>query len=158
LDRAHRPGSSGPGDPAWILSPAQFKVREGEKGGPLANLAFAVRDNIDVAGVPTTAGCPEFAYTPAQDAPVVCHLLGGGARLVGNTNMDQFATGLVGTRSSYGIVSNFHNPAYICGGSSSGSESAVVWGMVPIALETDTAGSGRVPSGPQRDRRPQTNS
>jgi len=147
LDRARRPGTSGPGDPAWILSPAQFTVREGEEGGPLTGLAFAVKDNIDVAGVPTTAGCPEFAYTPTRDAPVVRRLLGAGARLVGKTNMDQFATGLVGTRSPFGIVPNVHNPAYICGGSSSGSASAVARGLVPIALGTDTAGSGRVPAG-----------
>ncbi|MGO9308355.1 MAG: allophanate hydrolase [Spirochaetia bacterium] len=146
-DRARRPGTAGPGDPAWILPPAQFPVREGVEGGPLADLAFAVKDNIDVAGVPTTVGCPEFAYLPERDAAVVQRLLRAGARLVGKTNLDQFATGLVGTRSPYGVVPNVHDPAYVCGGSSSGSASVVARGLVPFALGTDTAGSGRVPAG-----------
>jgi allophanate hydrolase len=146
-DRARRPSSAGPGDTAWIVAPSQFPVREGVAGGLLSNLAFALKDNIDVAGVPTTAGCPDYAYVPRQDAPVVRLLLEAGAGVVGKTNLDQFATGLVGTRSPYGVVPNVHNPDYVSGGSSSGSASVVARGIVPIALGTDTAGSGRVPAG-----------
>jgi allophanate hydrolase len=146
-ERARRPGTAGPGDPAWIVPPGHSPIREGKDGGILQDLAFAVKDNIDVAGVPTTAGCPEFAYVPDRDAPVVARLVAEGAGLAGKTNLDQFATGLVGTRSPYGVVPNVHNPAYIAGGSSSGSASLVARGLVPIALGTDTAGSGRVPAG-----------
>jgi allophanate hydrolase len=115
--------------------------------GPLAGLTFAVKDNIDVAGVPTTAGCPAFAYEPAQSATVVRKLLAAGARLAGKTNLDQFACGLNGTRSPYGAVPNAFNPLYISGGSSSGSAYVVATGQVDFALGTDTAGSGRVPAG-----------
>ena len=114
---------------------------------PLYGVLFAVKDNIDVAGMPTTAGCPAFAYTPAHSAPVVERLEAAGAILVGKTNLDQFATGLVGTRSPYGAVPNALQPDYIAGGSSSGSAVAVARGLVSFALGTDTAGSGRVPAG-----------
>lgn len=113
---------------------------------PLAGLTFAVKDNIDVAGVATTAGCPAFATTALTSAPVVQALLDAGALYVGKTNLDQFATGLVGTRSPYGPVRNAVDPTRISGGSSSGSAVAVALGLVDIALGTDTAGSGRVPA------------
>jgi allophanate hydrolase len=113
---------------------------------PLAGLTFAVKDNIDVAGTPTTAGCPGFAYRPADSAPAVQALLDAGAVFVGKTNLDQFATGLVGTRSPYGAVRNAVSPDHISGGSSSGSAVAVALGLVDFALGTDTAGSGRVPA------------
>jgi allophanate hydrolase len=115
--------------------------------GPLAGLTFAVKDNIDVAGAPTTAGCPSFAYVPTESATVVRNLLAAGARLAGKTNLDQFACGLNGTRSPYGAVPNAFNPIYVCGGSSSGSAYVVATGQVDFALGTDTAGSGRVPAG-----------
>lgn len=114
---------------------------------PLYGLTFAVKDNIDVAGMPTTAACPAFAYTPERNAPVVDALQAAGAILIGKTNMDQFATGLVGTRSPYGACSSIYNPDYISGGSSSGSAVAVALGQVDFSLGTDTAGSGRVPAG-----------
>lgn len=113
---------------------------------PLAGVPFAVKDNIDVAGLETTAGCPAFAYAPQASATVVQRLLDAGAICVGKTNLDQFATGLVGTRSPYGIPRNAHNLAYVSGGSSSGSAVAVAAGLVAFALGTDTAGSGRVPA------------
>lgn len=113
---------------------------------PLAGVPFAVKDNIDVAGLATTAACPAFAYHPALDAPVVAALRAAGALCVGKTNLDQFATGLVGTRSPYGIPRNAYNQAYVSGGSSSGSAVAVAAGLVAFALGTDTAGSGRVPA------------
>jgi allophanate hydrolase len=113
---------------------------------PLFGIPFAVKDNIDVAGVPTTAACPAFAYTPSDTAPVVEQLISAGAILVGKTNLDQFATGLVGTRSPYGVPRNPFDARYIPGGSSSGSAVAVTAGLVSFALGTDTAGSGRVPA------------
>ncbi|MFI4933733.1 MAG: allophanate hydrolase [Caulobacterales bacterium] len=113
---------------------------------PLAGAPFAVKDNIDVAGSPTTAGCPAFAYDPAETAPVVTRLLAAGAVLIGKTNLDQFATGLVGARSPYGACGSAYNREYISGGSSSGSAVAVAAGLVAFALGTDTAGSGRVPA------------
>ena len=113
---------------------------------PLAGVPFAVKDNIDVAGLPTTAACPEFAYASAMTAPVVQHLLDAGAILVGKTNLDQFATGLVGTHSPYGACGAVYNRDYVSGGSSSGSAVAVAAGLVAFALGTDTAGSGRVPA------------
>ena len=113
---------------------------------PLAGVPFAVKDNIDVAGFETTAACPAFAYRPAQSATVVERLLAAGALCIGKTNLDQFATGLVGTRSPYGIPRNAYNLAYVSGGSSSGSSVAVAAGLVSFALGTDTAGSGRVPA------------
>jgi allophanate hydrolase len=113
---------------------------------PLLGVPFAVKDNIDVAGVPTTAACPGYSRVPEASAPAVQKLLDAGALFVGKTNMDQFATGLVGTRSPYGACRNPFNPDYISGGSSSGSALAVSVGMVAFALGTDTAGSGRVPA------------
>ena len=115
--------------------------------GPLAGLRFAAKDNIDAAGLPTTAACPAFAYRPQAHAAVVARLLHAGASLVGKTNLDQFACGLNGTRSPYGAVPNAFNPVYVCGGSSSGSAHVVATGEVDFALGTDTAGSGRVPAG-----------
>lgn len=117
------------------------------KTKPLFGLPFAVKDNIDVAGMPTTAACPEFAYVPHVSATVVQRLQSAGAILIGKTNLDQFATGLVGIRSPYGAVRNAIDPEYVSGGSSSGSAVAVALGLVSFALGTDTAGSGRVPAG-----------
>jgi allophanate hydrolase len=114
---------------------------------PLYGVPFAVKDNIDVAGLPTTAACPEFAYVAQENAYVVQRLLDAGAILVGKTNLDQFATGLVGVRSPYGAVRNAVDERYVSGGSSSGSAVAVALGQVAFALGTDTAGSGRVPAG-----------
>ena len=144
-------------DPAWILrcDAAHLNAqldrlaalqREG-RALPLAGVPFAVKDNIDVAGLPTTAACPAFAYTPERHATVVQRLLDAGAILIGKTNLDQFATGLVGTRSPYGRPSCVADHTRISGGSSSGSAVAVASGLVPFALGTDTAGSGRVPAG-----------
>ena len=113
---------------------------------PLAGVPFAIKDNIDLAHCPTTAGCPDFAYDPAQSAGVVARLIAAGAVPVGKTNLDQFATGLNGTRSPYGAPACAFNRTYVSGGSSSGSAIAVAAGLVPIALGTDTAGSGRVPA------------
>lgn len=113
---------------------------------PLYGIPFAAKDNIDVAGWPTTAACPEFAYQPATDATVVARLRAAGALVVGKTNLDQFATGLVGTRSPHGAVPCAFDSRYVSGGSSSGSASVVARGLVPFALGTDTAGSGRVPA------------
>ncbi len=114
---------------------------------PLYGIPFAIKDNIDLAGHPTTAGCPAFSYVAKRSAPVVQRLLDAGAILVGKTNLDQFATGLAGDRSPYGACRNVFDPAYISGGSSSGSAVAVAAGLVSFALGTDTAGSGRVPAG-----------
>lgn len=134
-----------PEESAWISrSEVPLGIRA---GGPLAGLRFAVKDNIDVAGLPTTAACPAFAYRPAEHASVVRKLLAAGAQLAGKTNLDQFACGLNGTRSPYGVVPNAFNPAYVSGGSSSGSAYVVATGQVDFALGTDTAGSGRVPAG-----------
>lgn len=116
-------------------------------GGPLAGLRFAVKDNIDVLGLPTTAGCPDFAYQPAAHAAVVQRLLDAGASVLGKTNLDQFACGLNGTRSPYGAVPNAFDARYVSGGSSSGSAYVVATGEADFALGTDTAGSGRVPAG-----------
>ncbi|MEV0670426.1 allophanate hydrolase [Mycobacterium sp. NPDC050441] len=117
--------------------------------GPLAGLVLAVKDNVDVAGIPTTAACPDFRYIPNADAPAVTALKAAGAVVIGKTNLDQFATGLVGTRSPYGAVRDSRRPDYISGGSSSGSAVAVALGFADIAIGTDTAGSGRVPAGLQ---------
>jgi allophanate hydrolase len=113
---------------------------------PLYGLLFGVKDNIDVADLPTTAACPAFATTPTKSATVVARLLAAGALCVGKTNLDQFATGLAGVRSPFGIPRNLFDEAYIAGGSSSGSGVAVGAGLVDFALGTDTAGSGRVPA------------
>ncbi|MDQ4419325.1 allophanate hydrolase [Sphingobium sp. DEHP117] len=113
---------------------------------PLAGVPFAAKDNIDVAGLDTTAACPAFAYSPQSSATVIERLTAAGAICVGKTNLDQFATGLNGTRSPYGAPLNAYNLAYVSGGSSSGSSVAVAAGLVPFALGTDTAGSGRVPA------------
>ena len=138
----------------WItlrpLADALADARAVDAAGPdlpLAGLVAAVKNNIDVAGIPTTAGCPSYADRPAdKDATVVARLRAAGAVIIGATNLDQFATGLVGTRSPYGPVGDSRRPAYISGGSSSGSAVAVALGLVDIALGTDTAGSGRVPA------------
>lgn len=136
--------------PIWIsLFPeerALARAASVDPALPLAGLTFAVKDNIDLAGLPTTAGCAEFAYLPAQSATIVSRLEAAGAIPLGKTNLDQFATGLVGVRSPYGICRSACNPEYIAGGSSSGSAVAVASGMVDFALGTDTAGSGRVPA------------
>jgi allophanate hydrolase len=113
---------------------------------PLYGIPVAVKDNIDVAGLPTTAACPAFAYSPSHDATAVTRLRAAGAIIIGKTNLDQFATGLVGVRSPYGIPNNPMRGDLIPGGSSSGSAVAVSAGLVPLALGTDTAGSGRVPA------------
>jgi allophanate hydrolase len=147
-------GRLGRCDHVWItrvpLADALARAAELERKGrgmPLYGLPFAVKDNIDVTGLPTTAACKEFAYTPGRSAALVQRLVEAGAIVVGKTNLDQFATGLVGVRSPYGPVHNPFNERYIAGGSSSGSAVAVSTGMVSFALGTDTAGSGRVPAG-----------
>ncbi|TXI10392.1 MAG: allophanate hydrolase [Rhizobium sp.] len=138
-------------DGVWIslvpedVSLAQAAVVNG-KDLPLAGLTVAIKDNIDLLGLPTTAGCPEFAYEPQQDATVVRKLIAAGAIPIGKTNLDQFATGLNGTRSPYGIPRCVFNEDYVSGGSSSGSAVAVAAGLVDFSLGTDTAGSGRVPA------------
>lgn len=145
------------GDPAIFISvvardalvaQAEDLMRRAPEPGslPLWGVPFAVKDNLDVVGLPTTAGCPAFAYTPSADAAVVARLKAAGAIVVGKTNLDQFATGLNGTRSPYGAPRCVFDPAYISGGSSSGSGVAVAAGLVAFALGTDTAGSGRVPA------------
>ncbi len=121
------------------------RVRAGETL-PLAGVPFAVKDNIDVAGLPTSAACPAFAYVPERSARVVEQLIEAGAVLIGKTNLDQFATGLVGARSPYGAPLCVFNQDYVSGGSSSGSAVAVAAGLVAFSLGTDTAGSGRVPA------------
>ncbi len=113
---------------------------------PLYGIPFAIKDNIDLAGVPTTAACPDFAYTPERSAVVVQRLMAAGAIPVGKTNLDQFATGLVGVRSPYGACRNAIDPQYVSGGSSAGSAVAVALGLASFSLGTDTAGSGRVPA------------
>jgi len=138
--------------PAPALAPQAWISRfdsplAGAPAGSLAGLRFAAKDNIDAAGLPTTAGCPAFAYSPTSHATVVRRLLAAGASLVGKTNLDQFACGLNGTRSPYGAVPNAFDARYVSGGSSSGSAYVVATGQVDFSLGTDTAGSGRVPAG-----------
>ena len=140
-------------DGVWIaldldgaIEAATALGREPDPARPLWGIPFAVKDNIDVAGWETTAACPAFAYRPDETATSVQRLLGAGAILVGKTNLDQFATGLNGTRSPYGIPRSVSDPTMISGGSSSGSAVAVAAGLVAFALGTDTAGSGRVPA------------
>lgn len=113
---------------------------------PLYGIPFAIKDNIDLVGIPTTAACPEFSYIPKKSAFVVEKLIQAGAIPIGKTNLDQFATGLVGTRSPYGECKNSINKEYISGGSSSGSAVSVALEMASFSLGTDTAGSGRVPA------------
>jgi allophanate hydrolase len=136
--------------PVWIsLVPREVvldQARASRPESPLHGVPFAIKDNIDFEGLPTTAGCPAFAYQPEVSATVVQRLMSAGAVLIGKTNMDQFATGLVGTRSPHGACSSVYSAAYISGGSSSGSAVAVAQGQVAFSLGTDTAGSGRVPA------------
>jgi allophanate hydrolase len=164
---AHRTGAATPaetvaasyarirahGDPAVFITlrdeadaVAEAKAISATDGRPLAGVPFAVKDNIDVKGLPTTAACPAFAYEPSQDATCVARLRRAGAIVIGKTNLDQFATGLTGTRTPYGIPRNTLKADLIPGGSSSGSAVAVAAGLVPLALGTDTAGSGRIPA------------
>jgi len=136
--------------PVWIsLVPRDVAIASAKAAprGPLWGIPFAVKDNIDVAGLPTTCACPDFATTPARSATVVERLEAAGAVVIGKTNLDQFATGLVGTRTPYGIPACVFDADYVSGGSSSGSAVAVAAGLVSFALGTDTAGSGRVPAG-----------
>ena len=142
-------------DPAlWIARRPDHVLRaeavrlaaEGPRGRPLWGTVFAVKDNIDVAGLATTAACPAYAFRPEASAPAVARLVEAGALVMGKTNLDQFATGLVGTRSPHGTPRNLFSPAHVPGGSSSGSAVAVGAGIVRFALGTDTAGSGRVPA------------
>jgi len=138
--------------PIWIhLVPEEDAMRAANAlpasaSSPVFGIPFAIKDNIDAANLPTTAGCPMFSYVAEQDATTVGHLKKAGGILIGKTNLDQFATGLVGTRSPYGACSTVFHPEYISGGSSSGSAVAVAAGLVSFALGTDTAGSGRVPA------------
>ena len=129
-----------------VLAQARVLEAQGPRGRKFWGVPFAVKDNIDVAGMPTTAACPGFSYIASATAPAVQRLLDEGALLVGKTNLDQFATGLVGTRSPYGVPRNVFDPDCVPGGSSSGSACAVAAGIVRFALGTDTAGSGRVPA------------
>ncbi|SFN99208.1 allophanate hydrolase [Nitrosospira briensis] len=135
--------------PLETLKGYAFAAETRNKSGvelPLYGIPFAIKDNIDLAGIPTTAACPAFAYTPQYHAMVVQRLIDAGAIPIGKTNLDQFATGLNGTRSPYGACRNAFNPEYISGGSSSGSAVALAKGLVCFSLGTDTAGSGRVPA------------
>ncbi|MEJ2345855.1 MAG: allophanate hydrolase [Gammaproteobacteria bacterium] len=134
LDRAHID--------AYLAALADKSVEQ----LPLYGIPFAIKDNIDLAGVPTTAACPDYAYTPARSAFVVQRLIDAGAIPVGKTNLDQFATGLVGARSPYGACENSFDRRYVSGGSSAGSAVTVATGVVSFSLGTDTAGSGRVPA------------
>lgn len=142
-------------DPAWIslatkeLLEHQWNLLQAKANKtelPLYGVPIAVKDNIDVKGLATTAACPSFSYKPEEDATTVKLLKNAGAIVIGKTNLDQFATGLVGTRSPYGITPNTFNEKYVSGGSSAGSASVVARGIVPLSLGTDTAGSGRVPA------------
>jgi allophanate hydrolase len=127
---------------ADVLAEARALGVSGDTARPLYGVPLAVKDNIDVAGLPTTAACPAFSYQPSEDSTAVAHLRAAGAIVIGKTNLDQFATGLVGLRSPYGVPGTF-NSDLIPGGSSSRSAVAVAAGLVPLALGTDTAGSGR---------------
>ena len=134
----HRPA------PQWLQKQASAHLQRKRRGErlPLFGLPFAVKDNIDVAGMPTTAACPRFSYTPETSASIVRRLGELGAICLGKTNMDQFATGLTGTRSPYGVCPSAYDPNFIAGGSSSGSAVAVAKGLVSFALGTDSGGSG----------------
>jgi allophanate hydrolase len=129
-----------------VASDAQALMRDSDKSLPLYGIPVAVKDNIDVGGMPTTAACPAYRYQVEKDATPVARLRAAGALILGKTNLDQFATGLVGVRSPYGVPRNLFDAKLIPGGSSSGSGIAVGAGIVPLALGTDTAGSGRVPA------------
>src|SRR5262245_5569154 len=167
---AHRSGATSPeatvartyarirahGDPAVFISlraeadaiaEAKALAARGARDRPLYGVPLAVKDNIDLKGLPTTAACPAFSYEPDKDATCVARLRAAGAIVVVKANLDQFATGLVGVRTPYAIPRNLFDPALIPGGSSSGSAIAVAAGLVPLALGSDTAGSGRVPAG-----------
>ena len=150
--RAYERARSATG-PAWIslversaIDAWLTRLRTASPQLPLYGIPFAIKDNIDLAGTPTTAACPAFAYTPEHSAFVVERLMAAGAIPIGKTNMDQFATGLTGTSTPYGACASVADPRYISGGSSSGSAVVVADGTVPLALGTDTAGSGRVPA------------
>ncbi|MFN4128422.1 MAG: amidase family protein, partial [Paracoccaceae bacterium] len=132
--------------PAEALREAARAVMAGPRDLPLWGIPYAVKDNIDVAGLPTTAACPAFAYLPEGDATLIGRLRAAGAIVIGKTNLDQFATGLNGTRSPHGAPRSVFDTAYVSGGSSSGSAVAVASGLCSFALGTDTAGSGRVPA------------
>ena len=132
---------------AEAMAEAEALMTQDKTDLPLYGIPFAVKDNIDVAGLPTTAACKAFAHLASEDATSVARLRAAGAIVIGKTNLDQFATGLVGVRSPYGIPRNAMKPDLVPGGSSSGSAVAVAQGIVPFALGTDTAGSGRVPAG-----------
>jgi allophanate hydrolase len=163
----YRDGSQDPGEvvarayararsasqPAWIelvawsgVKAALARLRAASRDLPLYGVPFAIKDNIDLAGTPTTAACPAYSYVPGASAFVVQRLMAAGAIPIGKTNMDQFATGLTGTRTPYGACASVADPRYVSGGSSSGSAVVVADGTVPFALGTDTAGSGRVPA------------
>ncbi len=146
VERIHSQGER----PIWISTFSRQQVlaqlEAADSSGPLYGVPFAVKDNIDVAGLPTTAACPDFSYLPASHAPVVERLVQAGAIVIGKTNLDQFATGLVGTRTPYGVCSSVFDSRYISGGSSSGSAVALAEGQVAFSLGTDTAGSGRIPA------------
>jgi allophanate hydrolase len=131
---------------ADVRAEASALSHTGDSGLPLYGIPVAVKDNIDVKGLPTTAACPTFLYRPSMDATAVARLRAAGALILGKTNLDQFATGLVGMRTPYGIARNLFDKELIAGGSSTGSALAVGAGFAPIALGTDTAGSGRVPA------------
>ncbi len=139
----------------WITLDAEAKLlataarldSQGDKSLPLYGIPFAVNDNIDVDNLPTTAACPDYKYFPTEDSTVVAQLRAAGAIPIGKTNLDQFATGLTGTHTPYGVPGNAFDPDYIPGGSSSGSAVSVALGQVSFSLGTDTAGSGRIPAG-----------
>ena len=131
---------------AEVLAEARALQQAGNTSLPLYGIPVAVKDNIDVKGLPTTAACPAYLYRPSKDAACVARLREAGALIIGKTNLDQFATGLVGVRTPYGIGRNLFDARFIPGGSSTGSALAVGSGLVPLSLGTDTAGSGRVPA------------
>src|SRR6202161_1036828 len=133
-------------DEADVIAEAKALARDGDMALPLYGIPVAVTDNIDVKGLPTPAACPAFGYRPGRDATSVAKLRQAGALIFGKTNLDQFATGLVGVRTPYGIARNLFDAKLIAGGSSTGSALAVAAGFTPLALGTDTAGSGRVPA------------